>query len=360
MERLTSKTKMKKIKMFRSRLANCGVVIAAIVLTLGIVSPSLVSADQYSQQIQALQQQNSQTQQSIDTLQNQASSYQAQLDQLQEQISGIQANIASTQNQIATVQAQIAANQALLIQEKAVLDDVIKTMYVDGHLTTLEMLATSNNISDFATKEEYQNIVQEKIQDTLASIKATQATLKQQNDQLNEALASQEQMNAQLTSAEQQQNQLLGLNQAQQAQYNQKIQSNQAQIAKLQQEQLAALQVLQGNTSAAVAGGGGYPYGNAVCLEGSGPSCGDYNWGYPPSDYYDQWGYEYRNCTSYVAWKIQSVSSSPVIESLISYLGNASTWPENAAAKGVPVFYGDNPQVGDAVVDPEVVDGKDT
>ena len=44
-------------------------------------------------------------------------------------------------------------------------------------LTTLEMLATSNNLSDFVTKEEYQNIVQNQIQNTLTTINKTQQTI---------------------------------------------------------------------------------------------------------------------------------------------------------------------------------------
>jgi surface antigen len=80
---------------------------------------------------------------------------------------------------------------------------------------------------------------------------------------------------------------------------------------------------------------GGYPYATAPCEFGpaGGPDCanprdhGDsYDWGYPGSGGFrpgDPWGYEYRNCTSYVAWQLSHAGVKPV---LFSDLGNATAW----------------------------------
>lgn len=173
MKELTSNTKMKKLERIRINFIRFTVVISAVLLTLGLVGPSFASADQFTQQIQSLQTQNDQDQQTISSLQSQASTYQGEISLLQSQIDSLQAQISATQSNIDTVQAQISANQAKLVQEKQTLDEIIKTMYEDGHMTTLEMLATSKNISEFVTKEEYQNIVQTQIQTTLASINQT-------------------------------------------------------------------------------------------------------------------------------------------------------------------------------------------
>jgi surface antigen len=86
----------------------------------------------------------------------------------------------------------------------------------------------------------------------------------------------------------------------------------------------------------------GYPYAGATCEFGApgGPHCanprdpGDlYDWGYAgtagghfqPSD---PWGYEYRNCTSYVAWRL---ARAGVPVSLFRDLGNASQWIASVA-----------------------------
>jgi surface antigen len=89
---------------------------------------------------------------------------------------------------------------------------------------------------------------------------------------------------------------------------------------------------------------GGYPYASATCEFGAagGAACVNprdpadmYDWGYRdkpaaagssrPGGFRasDPWGYEYRNCTSYVAWRL---SRTGVPASLFTGLGNASQW----------------------------------
>ena len=89
---------------------------------------------------------------------------------------------------------------------------------------------------------------------------------------------------------------------------------------------------------------GGYPYASATCEFGvaGGPACaapgrpGDvYNWGYrasPAGEFRpsDPWGYEYRNCTSYVAWRL---SRAGVPAALFTGLGNASQWLAGVAGE---------------------------
>ncbi|HEY6787287.1 MAG TPA: CHAP domain-containing protein, partial [Trebonia sp.] len=88
----------------------------------------------------------------------------------------------------------------------------------------------------------------------------------------------------------------------------------------------------------------GYPYAGATCEFGAagGPQCvnprdsGDlYDWGYAgpagqPFRPSDPWGYEYRNCTSYVAWRL---ARAGVPASLFRDLGNASQWIADVAGK---------------------------
>ena len=144
------------VKKIRTNLPRFYSVIISLSFLGTILAPGAVFADQLTQQIQSLQAQNGQVQQNISSLQTQASTYQQALSNLQAQISAIQAQIAQTQAQISAIQAKIAANQALLTQEKATLANILQSMYVDGHMTTLESLATSQNMSDFVTKIEYQ------------------------------------------------------------------------------------------------------------------------------------------------------------------------------------------------------------
>lgn len=105
-------------------------------------------------------------------------------------------------------------------------------------------------------------------------------------------------------------------------------------------------------------GTGGYPWANAGCAFGAagGTRCANprnssdvFDWyvdenhdgqldggcgarSMRSGECFDQWGYEYRNCTSYVAWKLTSLG---VPRARVSGLGNAAQWPVNARRRGV-------------------------
>lgn len=341
------KSKMNRLKLLRSRFVGLALVLIGSVMTFGIVSSPLVSADQYTQQIQSLQQQNAQDQQSISSLQSQASTYQGEISLLESQIASLQSQINTTQGDIDTVQAQIAANKVKLAQEKATLASIIKSMYVDGNMTTLEMLATSNNISDFVTKEEYRNIVQNQVQDTLTSINQTQNQLNQQNTQLANSLANLQVVNGQLSSSESQESSLLSYNQSQQDQYNSEQQANNAKISQLEVEEIAANE--SGVDSTLFSGGacGGSVEGITNTYPAS--LCNA-----PQDSIVDPWHMYNRECVSYTAW-MESQRSSVANQLLSEYwFGNATDWP--AAAEKYGSSYGvtvsSTPQVGDVAIRP--------
>lgn len=126
-----------------------------------------------------------------------------------------------------------------------------------------------------------------------------------------------------------------------------------------------AVTTVEGVTSpaAAYADTGGYPWASATELVSY------YNYGYatcPDSDLgcknypemvytlggtnygeADPWGYELRNCTSYVAWKENSEGAP---SSKLIGLGNAGQWYSSAPAGERSLA----PQAGDAAVDPNI------
>jgi surface antigen len=88
---------------------------------------------------------------------------------------------------------------------------------------------------------------------------------------------------------------------------------------------------------------GGYPYASVPCVyspyatTGSGYWCSGYNWGTirnstANASELSPYGYDYRNCTDYVAWKLASLGVQPA---QYKGLGNASTWGTLAAKHGV-------------------------
>jgi peptidoglycan hydrolase CwlO-like protein len=315
-----SNIKMKKysrhMASFTRHLKTPAVLAIAGCLMLGAIPMAYAQTTQ--QQIDNLNEQNSQSESSLNALQLQATSYQNAISTLQTQINAIQGAINANEAQEASLQQQIGVDQSQIAQQKRLLGQDIEAMYVGGQMTTVEMLATSNSLSDFVNEETYKGSVQDKLQSLLTQIAKLENSLESQQTQLQQSLTTQEGQQTQLDSAESQQNNLLGMNQTQQATYNQQIQSNQAQIASLEAEQAAINGQYAGSVTVAPSSGGG------ACNIGQGFA--DYPWCNAPFTFdtspTDPNGFPERQCTSFAYWYFTSVEGRP----LNSNLGNAGQW----------------------------------
>src|ERR1700729_1028709 len=142
--------------------------LALVLACVGIVGGVAVAhADQFDDQINALQSQNNAAQSVLDSLQLQASSYQDAISKLNSQIASIQQSISDNQAKQAQVEEQIAADQQQVDMKKGQLSATIKAMYIDGQTTTIEELATSKNLSDYVDKEQYRTDVQDQLSDKI-------------------------------------------------------------------------------------------------------------------------------------------------------------------------------------------------
>jgi surface antigen/peptidoglycan hydrolase CwlO-like protein len=328
-----------------------GAIVLALVI-LVVVGSSIVPrvfADQFDEQIRALQQQNAAKQNNLAALKVEASSYEDAIAKLQAQISNLQAQIDANRAMQTQLQTKIIETQAELDRQRKVLGENIKVMYVEGQISNLEILATSKNLSDFVDKAEYRNAVKSKIQDTLKKIAELQKTLNTQKVQVDALLAEQQTQQNQLSYSRTEQSRLLNYNTSQQNAYNAEIQGNNKKISELKRQQVIAnMDLFGGNSQPGIPGGGGYPWGNAYCVHTQrvGGDCYNYDW-YFNGGPWDPWGYGYRNCTSWVAYKLATDGKSG-----ISNLGNANDWPSRAAARGLGVSNGSGARAGDAAVNP--------
>lgn len=306
-------------------------VVLALAIVLGIGSGAvIVHADQFDEQINALNAQNSQARNVVNGLASEAGTYQDAISQLQTQINGIRASLADNQAKQAAVQQQITDAQNKLARQRQFLSDSIKSMYIDGQLSTIEELATSKNLSDYVDKEEYRTSMQNKINNTIKEIGVLQTQLQKQKGEYDVLIASQEQQNQQLAEAQGQQQQLLSYNQGQQAAYNQQIASNSSKISDLRRQQIAANSRFIGSAGTGAACGGGYPA----------------RWCEIPQDsVIDSWGMYNRECVSYTAFR---VAASGRYMPYWGGIGNANQWDDNARAAGIPVDT--SPRAGDVAI----------
>ena len=303
-------------------------VISGLVFVAGSLLPGATQAvaDSIQDQINSLTQQNSDTASVVDGLQAQAASYQDAINQLQGQISALQASINDNLAKQASLQQQITEDQNEITQEKAVLADDVKTMYVDGTPSTLEVLATSKDLSDFVDKQEYRTSVQNKLQDTLNKIAKLQAQLQSQKTQVDQLLGEQQFQQTQLNSARAQQASLLSYNQSQQASYNAQIAANSSKISQLRAQQAAENATLGTGLFATGNCGGGYP------TKATSPWGGFWGCNYGQDSTVDNWYMYNRECVSYTAFRVHQAYGYNALG-----WGNANEWPGSARASGITV-----------------------
>ncbi|HEV2413015.1 MAG TPA: CHAP domain-containing protein [Candidatus Saccharimonadales bacterium] len=324
-----------------------GGILLAFVLAFSL--PVAVYADQFDTQIQQLQQQQSQAQSQSDQLGQEAGNIQAQIDTLENQIASVQAQIDANTAQYNSLTQQIAAAQAELHKQQGILGADIKAMYLQGQTSTIEMLASSQNLSSFLNQQQYTSVVKDEIVTTMGKIRQLREKLSSQQQQVTILLNQQKQLDATLAGQESQANADLAATNQQKAQFDASVANLSGQIATLRAEQAAAL-------AAAMGSGGSSPVGGVITytgLSGNVSACGG---GYPavycnaPHDsLVDQWGLYNRECVSYVAWAEQYEYGHQVPD--FNGAGNADQWIGTLAADG-DAYADGNPTVGAAVYMP--------
>lgn len=322
--------KQKTIKnQFNRLFASPALMLLAGLLVVTGVTSQLVYADRFDEQINALNQQNSQTRQQDQLAENEAANLQAVIARIQGEINAVEKQIKISQDQRAETLVKIAEAEAELAKQKELLGMNIRAMYVEGDISTLEMLASSKDLSEYLDKQQYRSSVQDKIKTTLDQVNALKAQLKTEKETLDKLIADQQAMQTQLDTQRGEQNRLLALNQDQQAQYEQQLKTNNSKIAELRRQQIAENARFTRGARTNIPDTTGYPWANAPF----------------PNEISDPWGMYQRQCVSYTAWKVWKTGR------FMPYWGgrgNANQWDDNARAAGIPVD--GNPRVGDIAV----------
>ena len=312
------------------------VVFVAVMMLVGVMSPMFsnppAEALDNSAKITALESQ-------IKTYNARASELAAQSDSLSKAIevlkneqAQLQAEIDLNNTKAADLKAKIADNEAKIKIRGNDLSEIMAEMYLDNKVTPLEMLASSNNLSDYVDKQSQQATVQDQLKLAMDEIKDLKTQLEQQKKEVDAILVDQKARRTDMVAKQNEQQSLLSKTQGQEAVYAKMTSENREQIRKLQAEQVRANQTGTGGGKV-VAGDpnrGGYPaYLNNAAKDAL----------------VDPWGMYNRECVSYTAWKVyQAYGNMPYWGGK----GNANQWDDNAARIGIP--YGSTPKVKSVAV----------
>lgn len=319
--------------------------VAVVLSASSIAGVRIVGAQSLQQQINDLQTENNQTKSQINALKIEAASYQETINLLQAQINQYQAEIDQRQAESERIKAEIVIAEAELARQKDLLGQNIKAMYLEGDISTIEMLATSKNLSDFFDKQQYREVVKNKIKTTVDKVTTLKAELQSKKEQVELIIKQQQELRAAADIQRAEQARLLGFNKSQQAEFNAQMKDNQAKINELKRQQAIENARLFGGSGGQL-GGGGYPWGYAPCVhtgQVEGP-CYNYDWGIGGNPWnWQTGGYGYRNCTDWVAYRVRVAGGY-----VPAGLGNAKTWDDRAPSYGYVVS--STPREGAAAV----------
>ena len=328
-----SKLKLKRNKSNRIRVLSVLLAVTFVVASVMFYN-GIAGADRFDEQIDTLQDQNAGYQNRVEELTTEAESYQDAINKLEGQINSLQQAIVANQQASAKLEKEIKAKEAELIHQREVLGESIKAMYLEGQISTLEILAASRDISDFVNKEVARNAVQNRIKTLVDEITQLKLELEQQQRELQARIRDQKNQQAELNAAQAEQAELLSYTEDQRSSFNAKINKNKNRISDLYRQQ-ALENIRRFGGSGGQIGGGGYPWGYAKCkwtgkVDGW---CSNYDWAVGGSvNNWSTGGYGYRNCTDWTAWRVKTTGRY-----VPSGLGNAKQWDDRAPSYGFTV-----------------------
>jgi surface antigen/peptidoglycan hydrolase CwlO-like protein len=321
--------------------------VAAALFAFSLVFSPLALATNLQERINNLSEQNSDRSEELDDLSDEATSLQDKIDKLQAKINTIQSQINKHQEEISKLENEIAKAEKELDKQKGLLGTNIRAMYLEGDISTLEMLATSKDLSDFVDKQQYRNSVQSQIRETLDKVNELKRELSEKRVTVERRLQDQKDLYAEQNAKKTENARLLSLNSNQRNQLDNEIKATSKKIEELKRQQALENLRLFGGGGGGQIGGGGYPWGYAKCLhtgQVDGP-CYNYDWAVNGSPWnWKTGGYGYRNCTDWVSYRV-GVATGKFVP---SGLGNAKTWDDRAPAYGYTVS--STPKVGAAAV----------
>jgi surface antigen len=201
-------------------------------------------------------------------------------------------------------------------------------MYVDDNISPIELLAGSNNLSEYMDKQEYRASVRDELTSTIAQVKKLKAELSQQKIDVEKVLADQKTQKEALVAKQGEQQRILNDTQGQEAAYQNMIGANQSKIAEARAIQAAINSRYTGSGGYLLIDSGSlgdYPWDDSNC-----PMWGYLSTGGADGNGGDGHGYGCRQCASYVAWRFAKETG------IYPSWGNAVNFTANAKSLGYP------------------------
>jgi len=217
---------MIKVLMSTMTRKKTGIWLSIVVLSASLLfafvrvpSAQAVTEAELRAETEQLQSEIDANQATLTSLEAQAHTLQNKINALQTEIDTAAKQIKLTNLEIERLKGEIADTEADLEKQKGILSESIRTLYKEGNITTLEMIASSNSYSDFISQQEYLSRLKDSVQESakkVAALKDELVAKKASQENYKEELVGQKKA---LESKQAEQNQLLVETQGQEYRY---------------------------------------------------------------------------------------------------------------------------------------------
>lgn len=182
-------------------------------------------------QINQLQGQLGETRKQKSTLQNEIAIFDGQINVITLQLQATQSTLNKTQSEIDDTLAKIKAAEEELAKQKEILDENLRILYEEGQTSSIEVVAGSDNFSEFMNRTEYLKSIQDKVSESIDKIKQIKVELDAKKKELEikktELTTLRNQQDAQKQGLDAQRvakDNLLSITKGQEAEYNSLLQ----------------------------------------------------------------------------------------------------------------------------------------
>lgn len=227
------------IRHLGSIYGRAGLLLACAVIVLGASSFNLVyarSLQEVQRDIERKQQEQATASAHAHDLGEQASGIQGEINVLVEQIASIQAQIDTNTARQNELNKQIEAAQLRLAEQKELLSANVRSIYIEGDISPLEMIASSKNLGDFIDKQEYRDRIKQNIVTTVNEIESLKKQLDQQKQEVAVIIAEQQTLKQGLDAKNAEAGSRLAAVNQTKAGFDAQVKARQGDIAALQKE----------------------------------------------------------------------------------------------------------------------------
>lgn len=265
----------------------------------------------------------------------QADSLENKIKELDIEISNVQDQIKLTSIRLSELDVKLQEAQKELDRQKGLLRASVVTLYKKGGASEVELLVGADSFTSYFNEQLYLEKLKAGVQESTEKVIKIKQQIQAQKEEQKQLLADQEAQQNRLAQSRKERQDILQETRGQESAYRERSE-------RLAQEQRDLFDEIARRTRIVVSSGaGGYPWADAVCVstkQVSG-SCrrdpiyeweltyNDTTWGLPTGSVRDPWGMYLRNCTSYVAWKVNNVTGKSVPR-----LGHGGSWYYNASS----------------------------